>query len=120
MGDDGAEDAVSDREPPDGCSLLGGEADGDELREARTVLGENAERPVAGPDEAGRLLDDRGEQGGEVRIDLDGQDGVDDRLEPGGVRDPVVRHRFSIPSRTQRSVGAPSGTCAGDVVEGEP
>jgi len=99
---------------------LGGHAHGDEFRQVLAVIREDAECPIAGADEPSCLLHDGGQEVIEIGINLDGQDGIDDRMKPLGLTDPMVRHHCSLVRWSARSLAGPAGPLSGHNIKREP
>ena len=87
--DKGAEDAPPGGAGADGPLLLVAEADGQELVEGPTVLGQDAERPVLRVHEVAGLLDDPPEHHRQVQLGVEDEDRLHQSAQLGGIVDPV-------------------------------
>ena len=92
--DEQPEDAVALGQVTDRPAGLVVDADGDELREARARLVEDAERAVAGVDQVDRGLDDALQHRGQVEVAADREHRVEQLAEAAGTR--VVAHTGGI------------------------
>ena len=93
VGDEQAEDAPARRAGPDPGLLLGGEPDGDEVRQGLLLLVEHPQRAVARAGHGARLLDDVAQDLGQLEVGLDQQRRLEHPAELGRILDRAEWHR---------------------------
>ena len=73
----------------DGAFFVVAQADGQELVQGPSVLGQDAERPVLRVDEVAGLLADPPEHDRQVQLGIEDEDRLDQSAQLGGIIDPV-------------------------------